>query len=196
MTVMRRICLADFDDTLVSVDSFRIIMKKERWFLRPRLILAGVKLLLSKGATGKELKARSCFKRILLEYYSAMPEDRRDRYIEYIKSRLNYSLIKEISSARYDTVMIISASEEELIRSVIEGLFPDCIVIANSLPVSDDFRTCYGSEKVLRLMECLDDISEYDITLYTDSFSDQPLIDISSSAYMVDASCGSSTKIK
>lgn len=43
---------------------------------------------------------------------------------------------------------------------------------------------------------CLTDFDEYSLTVYTDSYSDRPIIEISHEAYMIDNKTKSVSKIR
>ena len=184
---MSRLCLVDFDDTLIGCDSFKTIMIHEGWLCSPGLVAKGVKLFLCK-LTGKDsLDARSAFKKVLLERYTLLPDEIKEKYFERFRSAINEDLISKINGASFDRVIIISASEEELIRKVISERIAVYDVIANPACPGEGFVTCYGREKITRLAESVPDYKDWDITVYTDSYSDKPLIDIAAEAYMVRA---------
>ena len=85
---MKRMCLADFDETLISTDSFKYMMLKEKWYLRPGLFCAGVRLALSRIIKRGETGARNAFKLILLQYYSRLSADRKRSYTGAFRSRI------------------------------------------------------------------------------------------------------------
>lgn len=185
----KRICIADFDDTLITVDSLVHIMKREKWIMRPRLIAAGFGIVMAGLHLADKMKSRSSFKKLLLEYLYALPGDKYKEYVSDLKARINESVIEDIMNNCYDSIVIVSASEKDLIKDVIGDIFPDSMIIANSLPKSaasdKPFETCYGANKVKRLSEQMPDYPESDISVYTDSWSDRPLIDIAAHAYMI-----------
>ncbi len=184
---MSRLCLVDFDDTLIDCDSFKSIMIHEGWLCSPKLVAKGVKLFLCK-LTGKDtLAARSEFKKVLLKKYALLPDTKKEEYFEAFRSKINPEVISAINDASFDHVIIISASEEELIRSVIADRIPAYDVIANPVRPGEEFITCYGREKLRRLAETVPDYESMEITVYTDSYSDKPLIDIAAEAFMVSA---------
>ena len=198
---MEKLCLADFDDTLILTDSLMTIFAGEKWFFSPALFTAGVRLFLCRLTRRGESEARSAFNKKLLLNYAELSDAAKEQYILSLKEKINTELTNRIRSEGYDRIMILSASEGDLIRSVISDSFEDYEVIANSIPSNcltsrdklsagspgheEIFRTCYGPEKIHRLSEVLPDYSDYRITVYTDSYSDQPLIEIADEAYLV-----------
>lgn len=198
---MKTLCIADFDDTLILTDSLAYIMKREKWYLRPSLVTAGIGIMASRVIPSQDkkdiaLKARSRFKERLLRLYYSLPKKKHDSYIAAFKSLINTAVIEDINAKQFDRIVIVSASETDLIKEVIGGVWPDITVVANSLdpdsldpdfPASQpEFTTCYGKHKVSRLTEAIPNLEDYDISVYTDSMSDKPLIDLANSAYMVD----------
>ena len=177
------LCIADFDDTLILTDSLKTIMLSEHWLLSPAVLLAGVRLFFSIKLHKNELASRSRFKLLILKKYEKLPDEKRKAYIEKFKGLINKVVTDMIREQSYDRIVIVSASEDSLVRNVIDGCFDRYEVIANS--VSSDFTTCYGKEKVRRLKELIPEPSDYIITTFTDSYSDSPLIELSDNAYMV-----------
>ena len=193
---MKTLCIADFDDTLILTDSLAYIMKREKWYLRPSLVTAGIGIIVSRVLPSQDkkniaLKARSRFKKRLLRLYYGLSQEKHNSYIATLRSLINAAVIEDIKAKHFDRIVIVSASESDLIKEVIGDVWPDITIVANSfapgLPDSQvDFTTCYGSHKVSRLTEAVPDLEDYDISVYTDSMSDKPLIDLANSAYMVD----------
>ncbi len=193
---MKTLCIADFDDTLILTDSLAYIMKREKWYLRPSLVTAGIGIIVSRMIPSQDkkdaaLKARSRFKKQLLRPYYSLPPEKHDSYISTLRSLINTAVIEDINAKQFDRIVIVSASETDLIKEVIGDVWPDIMVVANSFdPALPDtqvgFTTCYGSHKVSRLTEAVSDLEDYDISVYTDSMSDKPLINLANSAYIVD----------
>lgn len=196
---MKRLCIADFDDTLILTDSLKTIMLKERWFLSPTILTAGVRLFLCRLIKKGEYEARSDFKKRLLLKYGRMPETVREEYIRSFREQINPVAVRRIREGRFDRTIILSASEEMLIGCVIGDMIGQFEVIANKIPPDStsvaaasripsqcrSFRTCYGAEKLRRLTEVIPDYSEYHISVFTDSWSDRSLIDIADEAFLV-----------
>ena len=187
MTEKKRLCLADFDDTLILTDSLKSIMRRERWLMSPALFVAGVRLFICKRTGRRELDARNRFKKRMMLKYRDLPAAKKVQYYQELREKLNTSVITHIREKHFDRIAIVSASEEMLIHQVLGDALGKIEIIANRIPSDDakQFRTCYGPEKVRRLAEAIPEYTDYHITVYTDSYSDQPLIDIADEAYLV-----------
>ncbi len=182
---MSRLCLVDFDDTLIRTDSLKSIMNSEHWLCSPALFAAGVKLFLCKTFHRGEAEARDSFKEGMLCRYYKLPEEKVEHYVDSLKSQLNTEVTDKIKAENYDRIIVVSASEEKLIRRVLDGVFAEFDVIANSLDEGSDFHTCYGAEKVRRLAAFMPDYAQHEITVYTDSMSDRPLMEIAQRSFLV-----------
>lgn len=185
---MKTLCISDFDDTLILTDSLVYILKSEKWYLRPSLIAAGIGIILSRVAPDHSLKSRSAFKKRVLEYYYKLPDEKKKKYTDILRGKINQPIIDDIKNKGFDRIVIVSASETGLIREVLSEVFAEVEVIANSLtggPEDDNFETCYGENKITRLSEVIPDYRDYEITVYTDSWSDKPLMEIANQAYIV-----------
>lgn len=188
-----RTAVVDFDETLIDLDSFSYMMRREKWFCRPAVTWAGVGLSLSLVTHRREGEARSRFKEKLLGLYGEMEERKKQDYIRVFRGHLNRPLLDCIQKDHYDEIVILSASEEGLIARVLEGELSCTAVIANSLE-RRPFTTCWGPEKVRRLKEWMDENpvpgcsageSGRLLTSYSDSDSDAPLLELSEHAYRV-----------
>lgn len=187
MNDTKRLCLADFDDTLILTDSLKSIMRQEQWLMSPALFAAGVRLFICKRTGRRELDARNRFKKRMMLKYRDLPAAKKEQYYQELRGKINTSVITDIRNKNFDRIAIVSASEEMLIHQVLGDALGKIEIIANRIPSDDakEFHTCYGPEKVRRLAEAIPDYTDYQITVYTDSYSDQPLIDIADEAYLV-----------
>lgn len=204
----QRLCLVDFDDTLITVDSLRHIMKSEYWLFAPSLLIAGVRLFLCMLCdelikpvayrSGKKadphvagspiiLRARSRFKYLMLTRYDRLSADKKKKYTEYLRDHINLKVLDMIRESEYDRIVIISASDEGLIRDVLSDSLAGTLIIANSTDNTDirSFRTCYGIEKVSRLSQAIPDYRDHEITVFTDSYSDRPLMELADTVYLI-----------
>ncbi|MCR5509448.1 MAG: haloacid dehalogenase-like hydrolase, partial [Lachnospiraceae bacterium] len=157
----------------------------EHWLCSPSLFAAGVKLFFCRALHSGETGARNRFKEGMLRRYYKLPEERVDAYVDSFRAQLNTGVIDKIKAGNYDRIIVVSASEEKLIRRVLEGVFDGFDVIANSLEEGKGFSTCYGTEKVRRLAAFMPDYADHDIEVYTDSMSDRPLMEIAKRSYLV-----------
>lgn len=187
MNDTKRLCLADFDDTLILTDSLKSIMRRERWLMSPSLFVSGLRLFICKRTGRGELAARNRFKKRMMLKYRDLPASKKEQYYQELRGKINTSVITDIRNKNFDRIAIVSASEEILIHQVLGDALGKIEIIANKIPSDSakDFRTCYGPEKVRRLAEVIPNYADYRITVYTDSYSDQPLIDIANEAYLV-----------
>ena len=117
------LCLADFDDTLILTDSMKTIMLSEHWLFSPEVLFAGVRLFFSVKFHRNELAARSRFKLLILKKYEKLPVEKQKAYIAKFKELINKEVTDMIREQSYDRIVIVSASEDSLIRSVINGCF-------------------------------------------------------------------------
>lgn len=196
--------VVDFDNTLISEDSFSYILKKERWYLDPGVLCCGIRLAFclalqdrkSHGgrkvsAQAEDLAARSRFKEKLLQKYAKLPENARNGYAEHFRTVLHRPLIARLQSAEYDCIVVASASEKHLIEATLQGVLHVDRIIANDESLMRNaeggavFRTCWGPEKARRFVEEVPDYREYETDVYSDSMSDKPLFDLSDHAFMV-----------
>jgi phosphoserine phosphatase len=182
----KKITLVDFDGTLIRIDSLLYIFKCEKYYLNFNFILLAIRIFLFKYLKNydKEIRARSIFKRqLLIRYKNNIPQSRITKYTNYFHQLLNTNLL-DILSESNETTIIISASETKLIKSVIGTKIKNYIIIANKL--NNKFNTCYGKNKLIYLKKYLGgDLRKYSFTLYTDSFSDKPLMEICDKVYIV-----------
>lgn len=178
--------LADFDDTLIKTDSFAGMMKKEKWYLNPAILKAGVFLAFAKVLKKNEIPARNRMKYLLLQKYMELPVEKKNTYAEWFRSQINHEVIQEINQCPHDLLVIISASEAGLIRNVLSDVLACDMIIANELGSdSVSFRTCYGEEKVRRLKDCFPEPEKYDIIVWTDSESDRPIMNLAREVHLV-----------
>ena len=175
----KTLALIDFDKTIISVDSFIYILKKERWFFNIRIIWKVIEILIAKLNHKDELEKRSSLKYILLSKYQFLPEEEKQKIVCQMKQKINVDVIMSIRNMHPDLIVIASASETSLIDAVTKDVLNVNYIIANDY-IADgaSFRTCYGEEKAKRFKEAITDYQDYDIYVWTDSLSDKPIIDL------------------
>jgi len=179
------IALIDFDGTLISVDSLKTIMKKEKLFFDIALCFWGMLIILSQLFEKKtQLRARSGFKKRLLVLIKKLSDEKLTRNIEYLKSKVNLGVIEHIKSCGYDALCVVSAGERHIIGSVLEGNLENYEIITNDWDKLDGFTTCFGEEKVRRVKS---KFANGNFTVYTDSVDDKPLSDIANKTYIVNS---------
>ena len=134
MNDTKRLCLADFDDTLILTDSLKSIMRRERWLMSPALFAAGVRLFICKRTSRRELDARNRFKKHMMLKYRDLPSAKKEQYYQELRGKINTSVITNIREKHFDRIAIVSASEEELIRQVLGDTLGEIEIIANIIP--------------------------------------------------------------
>lgn len=205
-TTKKKMVLVDFDDTLITCDSMVTILKEEGWYWDAALWIAGVKIVLAKVFRGDVYAARSAFKYILMQKYEKLSNEKREHYFVLLKKRLNSVVIDGIQQIEADKIVVASASVRELIEQVLDGVLKVDVVVANeradygsysadtvgckkqSAVIANEkagFRTCYGVEKARRFCKAVPDYREYDIYVFSDSYSDQPIFELGFKNYLV-----------
>ncbi len=185
--VKPRVALIDFDETLLSIDSLKYILKVEGWHFNFEVLTKGILLAIVLKLKLKfcEIKVRSAFKKKVLELYAKLPLEKKEMYIAYFRSELNHSVIEFIKKQNYDQKIIVSASESGLIQAVLRGVLDWNQVVANHLSNSrEPFRTCWGKEKLERIKNAPFFKNSF-LELYTDSKDDLPLMQIAHVVYWV-----------
>lgn len=184
---MQKIAVADFDRTILNVDSLKYVLIKEKFYLDPLLFALGVLLFCSivfNRKKAKQLFARNLFKKRLLFLIDRLDKRKFDGYVEYFKNRLNHDLLR-ILNQNYSKTLIVSASEMTLIENVVTGQLNSFIVIANNMKHLENFQTCWGVNKVKFLQHKVGGEISLDFDVFTDSFDDYPLIVMSNHAFLV-----------
>ncbi len=187
---MKKLALVDFDNTLVMCDTLGHILKEEKYYLDVRLLSLGVGVLVSRilyrSRRDKQILFRSKFKEAFLSKFCRMTDEKLQMYVDYFKSKVNVKLLDYLDKIGYDKIMVVSGSEEMLIKRILDGILSVDAVVANSCAdIGRDFMTCWNINKVVRLRKIID-LERFDcIHLYTDSYDDLPLMEIANETYMV-----------
>ena len=169
--------VADFDDTLITVDSLCAMMKKRHWYLDPAMIRAGAGIVFAKASGGNELRARSRFKWLMLRRYHALPDEEKRDWITYVRQRFTTGVLGQIRDLAPEKVIIASASDADLIRRVLDGVLSADDIIASVFTEDESsFQTCYGQWKADRFAERHPERTGYHVVVFTDSESDRPLM--------------------
>jgi decaprenyl-phosphate phosphoribosyltransferase len=183
---MQKVALVDFDKTLIGSDSLYFIFKKERFYLKPKLLFSGLTAVLSLGLPKSyQIPFRSRFKKGLLEELKTLSKKRMAEYIQVFRTQLDKKIIGQVKAEQCEKVIVISGSEETIIRNTLSGMMVFDLIIANSMEKGSGggFKTCWGQEKLERLKKELGDLKNYEFVLFTDSDDDRPLKEISSKVY-------------
>jgi len=191
---VKTIALVDFDGTLIFADSLSYIFINEKWYFDWKLFVFGIALFAVKllfKDINRQIPIRSIFKKRLLEKIGAQPAII-DKYSTVFKPKINYKLIDFINSQNYDSIIIASASDENLIKNLIGGLLKLDAVLSNNYKnierdISKDrnFETCWHSVKLNKIQKYFGDLRGIKFHLYTDSYDDAPLMRISEKIYFI-----------
>ncbi len=183
----KKICLVDFDGTLVSIDTMRVFMIRELLFLNPKILGNIILLILYKFSGKNQIQIRSRLKYTLIKAYNSLTDLEKESYISLFKSKKNCDVIKHIKEGNYDKVLIVSACYSEIISNVLKDVLSYNVLIATEINCKEKFKTCWGEMKIEELNRFLtsDDLKNNDITLYTDSMDDLPLIKISDKVFFI-----------
>lgn len=186
MTKKETVCITDFDGVLINKDSLLYILIKERLFLVPDIFAKGIIVFLLKALPYRhQLQVRSLFKRALLREIKKISQQEMKNYIKLFRSQINKDILESMRK-KYRRVIIVSASEENIIKAVIKDYLKVDKVISNNIEEAGaPFETCWNSNKLKRLTNYLGRIEKYHLELYTDSFEDKPLMDISNKVFIV-----------
>ncbi len=178
-----KVNIYDFDKTIYdgdsSIDFFRFCLKKKYSIIVhiPKIFLYYV-LYFFKVKSKKEVKE------VFFEFLKRI-DDVNLLINEFWK--MNKEKIKKFYLEQNDRSkdIIISASPEFLLKPICEELKVYDLIASKVDKKTGKFlgENCKGVEKVYRLKEKYGDLKVK--AMYTDSYSDQPLIDLASSAYIV-----------
>lgn len=183
---MQKICLVDFDNSLIKLDSLVYITKQEKLYLKPNLFFKGVLLFFAFLLPKKnQIFFRSIYKKSILFEIKKISEDRKNHYIKYFQKQINFFLLDLILRQKYDKIIIISASEKNIIKQTLEGVVKYDKIIANNFNKLKNFVSCWNFKKLECLEEYLGNLDNYEFELYTDSFDDLPLMEISHKTYII-----------
>jgi phosphoserine phosphatase len=162
-------------------------MKKELWFLDIRILLGICFVLLTKYFTkNNTLFVRSKLKRLLLKKLDKLPTKKCESYIQTFRQNINNDLVNQIRDKNYEAVIIASGSEFQIIDSTLKGFMKYDKIIANDRKdISDEFRTCWGENKLKMVTNYLINPEQYEIDVYSDSFDDLPLMQLGKHSFIV-----------
>ncbi|MDR3666758.1 MAG: hypothetical protein P4L35_07945 [Ignavibacteriaceae bacterium] len=185
--IKKRVCVTDFDGTLISKDSIAFILKKELWFLYPKIAKEICILLWAKNFNQNNiLSIRSRLKKLLLKKLDNLPSKKMELYIKSLRESINYNVVNQIKNINYDLIIIESASDKQIIESTMAGILNYKMIISNDRrDISNDFQTCWGENKVKLVTTYLQNPNLYDIDVYTDSFDDLPLMQLGNHTFIV-----------
>lgn len=185
MIFMEKVCVVDFDKTLLTVDSTKYMIFKERLYLRLPVLFWGMvflfaSILLPRGA---QIPIRRRAKYQVLKAISSLGETPvLEKYSKIFSGLLNRELLKDIRR-NYKGIYVITSAWQPLVRATLEkaGVM-DFEIFGTEFTINfKNFKTCWHEEKA-KLARRLG-LSQFD--LYTDSKDDEPLMKLASKVVMV-----------
>lgn len=184
-----RIALVDFDRTLVRVDSLAYIFRQEKWYLQPKLAFLGLLVALVQVLPGSlQIDSRSLFKKALFKQLQKLPKATFRDYVTFFRSQINTVLVSWLKQKGYKQIIVLSASDKTLIEQTLKGSLRSSAILANRKEDLTSFRTFWHREKVIQLQRTLGDLNRYALELYTDSYADLPLMQLSQKTYLITGS--------
>lgn len=182
---MSSICIVDFDETLLKVDSTRYIIRSEKLYFQPRIFAWGIVFIFAKFFLPKKLQLPIRYRAkyaILWELKKRGEARMLEKYSKIFAQFLNFELVKKIQNS-YQKVYVISAAWEPLIRATLEQAGISGWTVHGTKFTEDfsKFKTCWNINKVKIVKEL--GIANFD--LYTDSQDDRPLMELAEKTYMV-----------
>ena len=177
-----KINVYDFDKTIYngdsSIDFFIFCLKKNKQIIIniPKIIMYYILYFLKvKNKTEVKEVFFNFLKKIDVDHY----------VLEFWKK--NKSKIKEFYLTKEDhkNDIIISASPEFLLKPICDEISVYGLIASKVDKTTGKFikKNCKGTEKVIRLKKLYKKVEVNKV--YTDSYSDKPLIDIAKHAYIV-----------
>ena len=178
-----KVDIYDFDKTIYdgdsSIDFFMFSLRK-----RCSIIFNVPKIVIYYVLYFLKIKSKKEVKEIFFEFLNRI--DDVDLLIKEFWS-VNKNKIKKfyLDKKNHDKDIIISASPEFLLKPICQEFKVYDLIASDVDKNSGKFlgENCKGIEKVIRLKDKYKNIKVNNV--YTDSYSDQPLIDIANSAYIV-----------
>ncbi|MFA5129318.1 MAG: HAD family hydrolase [Patescibacteria group bacterium] len=182
---MEKTCVVDFDETLLTLDSTRYMLIKERLYLRLPILFFGLLFLLARALFPRTwqvgIRRRAKYATLLTLHRSG--EDRViQKYSKDFSQRLNTKLIDTLRHT-YQNIYVVSSAWRPLIQATLaEAGIADFQIIGTELTNDfSQFSTCWGEEKARRVQA----LALLPFDLYTDSKDDAPLMRMASNVIMV-----------
>ena len=170
----------DFDGTIYdgdsSVDFIKYCFKKNKrcFLLLPKFLMAFF-LYIFKFYSKEEMKAVFFS---ILKYF-----DNTEDIVSEFWNKYEYKLKRELTNIKAKEKVVVSASPEFLLKPILDKYKYKLIGSKVDIKTGKFMSlNCYGAEKVRRLNEI--GITKCD-KFYSDSFSDQPVANISKKAFFV-----------
>ena len=182
---MDRVCVVDFDETLLTVDSTKYLVFRERLYLQLPILFWGLLFLLARAILPRSAQSgiRRRAKYLVLRALDKLGEEKIvEKYSKFFSKSLNFELLKKIRE-RYKEVYIISAAWQAIIQGALAyaGVLDFKIFGTRYTENFGDFSICWHEAKARQAREL--GLSGFD--LYTDSYDDEPLMKLANKVTMV-----------
>ena len=168
-------CVVDFDKTLLTVDSMFFILRREKLYLEPFVLMWGVVWL---GALILPREYQLFIRRHLKFHLLRILKKRADReiierYAKIFAAYINKELVVFLQK-NYTTVIVISSSWEPLISATLRQADLSRFAVYGTRFTEDfsHFWVCWYTNK----LKVLDALKITDFDLFTDSTDDLPLM--------------------
>lgn len=180
-----KICVVDFDETLLEIDSVAYILTKERLFLYPKVLFWGGILFLFKPLLSKsrQIYLRRKLKFSIMNAIDSIGLEKVfNKYAKLLSQYLNDKLA-DFLLANYDRIYVVSSSFQDLIQMILkEGNMKNLQVFGTVFtPEFKDFSICWNVNKIDVIEK--NNIKNFD--LYTDSYDDKPLMARAKNTFLV-----------
>lgn len=172
----------DFDKTIYdgdsSLDFYLFCIKKNKL-----LLLNIIPVLISYFLYFINKKNKTEVKEVFFSFLKRV--NNIDKTVDEFWNKNEYKIKDFYKSKEHLEDIIISASPEFLLKPICKKLKVKDLIASNVDKKTGKFLSinCKGKEKVKQLLKKYKKIKV--VEMYTDSYSDQPLIDISQTAYIV-----------
>lgn len=183
---MPKICVVDFDKTLLDTDSTVFILKKERLFLHPEILFWGTALYSLRRILPYEKQdyIRRHLKFAILRRLAGQREEILRKYSALLKPFLNIDLVGFLTQ-NYEKIYVVSSAWQPLVVAVLrEAGIKDWPVVATVyVPDFHNFRTCWYARKIDAVKNIGLGAGGFD--LFTDSHEDMPLSRMANKTFWV-----------
>ncbi|MGC9610766.1 MAG: HAD family hydrolase [Minisyncoccia bacterium] len=179
------ICIVDFDETLINIDSIFYILVNERLFLKPLVLFWGIALVIIKSFISYQSQffiRRKLKFQILKSLHNIGEVKILDLYAPILAKRINERLVNHLAG-KYERICVISSSWQPLIETTLKyGGINNWIVFGTKY--NEDFKKfdiCWNVNK----LKILEENSIKDFDLFTDSYEDAPLMKRAANIFFV-----------
>ncbi len=189
MDAKNKICVADFDGTLLSgEDSMLSILVGERLIFRPKIFAWS--LALACVVAMPKTKQRFIRRKLKFHMFRAIASKGEAeilrKYAGIFARHLNARLILFLTE-HYDQVFVVSSSWRRLLEETLKGSAIEGAVILGTEPAENfsDFDVLWHTGKLKAIKE--KGIENFD--LFTDSYDDLPLMRSAEKVFLISKDC-------